>query len=433
MSLLRRSARPAALSLLAGTLVVGALVAAGPAPAVVDAAPSLPPATAPGFLVPSSARGATLPQPRSVEGTSSLVTLDTTLLPRHAEGQSISFDLGRQAVTGRFTHIEHNPDFTAWTGSLDVYLGSFTIVRSGSVYRVALTSPQGVWAVTQARGSQYWLTAVAPYPGPASGDDTVTSADAGATTPSLRLDRTTHTATSQRGQSRIDVLFAYTPSAKLAAGGSKAGIKAAVGQAAAATNLTLSNSGIKAKIKVKGIIRVSGKEGSNVIKDFRRLQRPHDGMFDSAIKARTKRHADIVHLFTGGPSDQLCGAGAIPRTLGEAGPLLGVSTSYVSCLPYLVTTHELGHNLGADHISYPGVTHYSKMPGSYGWYDQPHHFLTMMGYYEPCQDVGDYTCVRIPYFSNPTGNYAGFAIGSKEADNADVVSKFAPRVARYAR
>ena len=110
-----------------------------------------------------------------------------------------------------------------------------------------------------------------------------------------------------------------------------------------------------------------------------------------------------------------------------------MSTSYLSCLPYIVPTHELGHNLGADHISYPGVTHYSKIRGSYGWYDVPHHFITAMGYYDPCSDVGDYTCVRIPVFSNPKGNYFGLPIGNSNANNAKVIKMLAPIVARYSR
>ena len=431
MSVRRRIPRPTTLALavavpalLAGGLstVTTTSVAAEPAPRAEVAAP--------GFLAPASARGESLPAPRAVSGTSSLVTLRTSLLPSRADGQPIRFDLGGQSVTGRFTHIERNPAYTAWTGELDVDSGTFTIVRSGSTYRASILWPQGLYEVTQAEGSRYWLTAVAPYAGP-SGDDTVSRA----ATPAQRARMAAameRPARAERGVTKIDVLFGYTQSAKLAAG-SKAAVKAAVGQAAATTNYALTNSGIKAQIRVKGIVRVKGKESNNVIKDMRRLQRAHDGVFDSAIRARAKRHADIVHLFTGGPADRLCGAGAIPRTLSEATALTGVSTSYLSCLPYIVPTHELGHNLGADHISYPGVSHDSRMRGSYGWYDVPHHFLTTMGYYDPCQDVGDYSCVRIPLFSNPHGNFFGFAIGSSAADNAKVIKKFVPRVARYAR
>ncbi len=427
----RWSRRPGALASIVSLLVAGGLTAAAPAPAVDRAAGSAAKAAAPSFLVPTSARGESLPRPRAVTGQSSLVTLRSSLLPRRADGQPIRFDLGRQWVTGRFTHIERNPAYTAWTGELDVDLGSFTIVRSGSVYRASIASPKGLWEVTQAEGSRYWLTAVAPYAGPSSGDDTITSKPSRAERQRMAAGEP-NAARSQRRQTRIDVLFAYTPSAKAAAG-SKAALKAAVGQAAAVTNSAFANSGIKAQIRVKGIAKVKGTESKNVIKDLRRLQRKSDGKFDSALRARAKRHADIVHLFTGGPADRLCGAGALPYTRRYAAPIQGVSTSYLSCLPYIVATHELGHNLGADHISYPGVSHYSRIKGSYGWYDVPHHFITAMGYYDPCQDVGDFTCVRIPFFSNPKGNYFGLAIGNRKANNARVIKMLAPVVARYAR
>ena len=426
-----RPRRAVVASLAAGGLVAAGLLAAGPAPAEDGADAQRATPAAPSFLVATSARGESLPRPRAVFGESSLVTLQTSLLPRQADGQQIRFDLGRQSVTGEFTRMEHNPDYTAWVGSLDVDLGTFTIVRSGSVYRVSIASPDGLWEVTQAEGSRYWLTAVAPYAGPSSGADTITHQPtraerermAAPASPAARL---------KRGKTRIDVLFAYTPSAKAAAG-SKAALKAAVGQAAAVTNSAFASSGIKAKIRVKGIVKVKGKESNNVIKDLKRLQRAHDGKFDSAIRARAKRHADIVHMFSGGPATRICGAGALPATKRWAVPIQGVSTTYLSCLPYIVPTHELGHNLGADHISYPGVTHYSKIPGSYGWYDVPNHFITAMGYYDPCSDVGDYTCVRIPVFSNPKGNYFGLPIGNQKANNARVIKMFAPMVGRYSR
>ena len=211
-------------SLLAVCLALAGLVAGGlstvPGPSA--AAPATPAApAAPGFLAPATARGEALPSPRSVVGQSSLVTLRTSLLPGRAEGQPIRFDLGHQAVTGRFTHMERHRSYTAWTGRLDVDLGSFTIVRSGSVYRASITSPHGLWEVTQAEGSRYWLTAVAPYAGPSSGADTITSRPTAAQRAQMAA-RTSAARVDERGRTRIDVLFAYTPSAKQAAGGKAA-------------------------------------------------------------------------------------------------------------------------------------------------------------------------------------------------------------------
>ena len=321
MSVPRRTPRRPALAVVAAALLAGSLSAVPSAGSAAEPARPAEPA-APGFLAPTTTRGAALPVPRSVAGQRSLVTLRTSLLPSRAESQPIRFDLGGQSVTGRFTHIERSRYYTAWTGKLDVDSGSFSIVRAGSTYRASIVWPHGLFEVTQARGSRYWLTAVAPYAGPPSGNDATTRT----ASPSQRalMAASTTAPVSERGRSRIDVLFAYTPSAKLAAGG-KAALKAAVGQAAAVTNFALTNSGIKAQIRVKGIVKVKGHESNNVLKDLRRLQRAHDGAFDGALRARTKHHADIVHLLTGGPADRLCGAGAEPRTLREATPLAGAS------------------------------------------------------------------------------------------------------------
>ena len=175
MPVLRRSPRPVAVSLAIGGLLAAGLSAAGPAagrgPAPTAPRPQPPrrrswsrPRPAGGSL-PAAARGARPEQPGDPADLACC---------RRADGQPIRFDLGRESVTGGFTHMEHNRAYTAWTGSLDVDLGTFTIVRSGSIYRASIISPQGLWEVTQAEGSRYWLTAVAPYPGPSSGADTIT-------------------------------------------------------------------------------------------------------------------------------------------------------------------------------------------------------------------------------------------------------------------
>ena len=309
MPVLRSSRRSAAVSIAVGALVAAGLSAASPAPAADRAESSRPQAAAPAFLVASSARGESLPRPRSVSGRSSLVTLlCMPCSPGCADGQPIRFDLGRQSVTGRFTHIEHNLAYTAWTGSLDVDLGTFAIVRSGSVYRASIASPKGLcWRSPRARGTRYWLTAVAPYDGLSSGADTITQRPTRAERQHMAAGTTT-AARKKRGQARIDVLFAYTPSAKAAAG-SKAALKAAVGQAAAVTNLAFDNSGIKAKIRVKGIVKVKGTESNNVIKDLR--------LFGSSVRATASSTARCERGPSATPTSSTCSAAARPT--GSAG------------------------------------------------------------------------------------------------------------------
>ena len=57
-----------------------------------------------------------------------------------------------------------------------------------------------------------------------------------------------------------------------------------------------------------------------------------------------------------------------------------------------------------------------------------------MGYYDPCVDAGNYSCVRIPWFSSPTNTYGGQPLADNDnTDNTRVIKQTAPRVARYVR
>lgn len=90
----------------------------------------------------------------------------------------------------------------------------------------------------------------------------------------------------------------------------------------------------------------------------------------------------------------------------------------------LSLAHELGHNFGCahdrDHASSPGI-----FPYSYG-YDRPGVFATIMSYDSP----------TIPYFSNPSITYQGYAIGVPEgspdaADNAKTIRITSSHIASY--
>ena len=227
------------------------------------------------------------------------------------QGQPIRFDLGQESVTGRFTHIEHNRAYTAWTGELDVDSGSFTIVRSGRPPGLDHLA-QGAVRGHPGRGSRYWLTAVAPYAGPSSGADTITR---GPPAPRASNGRRDDDCRPQRSGARpASTCSSPTPRQQRRPRAARRRSRPRSGRRRPSTNLAFDNSGIKAKIRVKGIVKVKGTESNNVIKDLRRLQRPRDGKFDSALRARAKRHADIVHLFSGGPADRTVRRGALPYT-----------------------------------------------------------------------------------------------------------------------
>jgi hypothetical protein len=393
-------------------------------------------AAAPGFLVPVSARGKNVPAQSVLRGDSSMVALRPAVLPAQASGQRLSFDVGNRTVTGTIDRIEHVDGATAWTGPLDVENGSFTVSQSGSTYRALVLYPGKRFAVTQADGNDlYWLTDVDPEPIP-PGTDAETHEDHAADgagdipwTDDVQSPAPVQTERRKKRKVKISVLFAYDKAAKAEAGG-KAGLKAAVAQVVADTNTSLKNSGVKAKIKSRGIIRAKGKTAKQLETTYQRLFHPFDRNFDNVRKAQKKRKADLTHLFVGGEDQAYCGFGSLPYTPKTARAYMSVSVSSLSCLPYLTVTHELGHNLGADHDKYPGVSHGSRVKYAYGYVDVANRFNTIMAYPQACY-YARVNCTRVPFYSTPKKTFNGIPTGGKKQNNAKVIKKMVRKVSNY--
>lgn len=372
---------------------------------------------------------------RGIAGEHQQVRLRASALPSRAGGQRLAVPLRGETgyvTIDRVDRVDREGGTTAWAGGLEgERLSSFSLVRVGDTFRGSLISPAGVYTLTSDRAGDHWWTAVAPRRG-AEGRDTTSPhahADHGATHARSSGDAPARSAR----RSKINLLFAYTKAVEVEAGG-KEQLKASAALVVSQTNETFRNSGLPVEVRYRGLVKAKGKESADTLTNLKRQWKPRDGHFDNLHKARRKNKADLVHLFTTGSQYEVCGSGNLPLTVRDTHPTLGWSNSFHSCMPYLVATHEIGHNLGADHIGYDGVDRYSKIPYSYAYYNVPGGYLTVMGYYDPCVDAQVYTCVRLPWLSSPTNTWNGQPLGvGRVTDNARVVAKIAPRVARYVR
>jgi hypothetical protein len=296
------------------------------------------------------------------------------------------------AFTGTFEHRFTGPHYTAWSGPLTTALGSFVVARSGSTYRIDVSAPSGNYEITPAAGGAYWV-AQTNQPVPTGTDDPTVPASAPALRPATPRTTTSGAPVvaprTRRHDSKhsIGVLFLFTPGA-VAEAGSIDNMYATIGAVAAQTNQAFVNSSIPTQIKVVGMSMSKGPEvGGDLTKDLARLRKSSDGYYRNAQHLRNITHADLVHLIVGGTANQVCGLGYLKLPRFDYNKY-AYSTSFYSCSPYYTISHELGHNLGADHDVYPGVSNYSKLPYSHGLVNVAAQWRTIMAYPNACYDAG---------------------------------------------
>ena len=224
------------------------------------------------------------------------------------------------------------------------------------------------------------------------------------------------------GPARIDLLVLYSPAARARAGG-LAAIEASLANTVAVTNTAFQRSGVDATLATVALRELPYAESpSGIIADLYTLA--SGGALYATVEAlRAGVGADLVALVTG-RTNATAGCGV--AFLGPS-PTAIYSVTEEACLfaGQWSFSHEVGHNLGADHA--PGDPVVSPVPYARGYRDS--NVRTLMAYAAPG------TPARSLNFSSSTvrePSLTGGPTGNSLQDNARRLAETAATVAAYA-
>lgn len=204
------------------------------------------------------------------------------------------------------------------------------------------------------------------------------------------------------GAKIIDMLVAYTPSARSVVGGTDAMI-ARIQMGIADTNRAFSNSGVKLAVRLAGTIETRSNDTGDFSYDLDRLRGKYDGRWDEVHAKRAAVGADQVTLVGRYYGSSTAGIGFIRATSSSAFTIVKYSTFNIYTF-----SHELGHNIGLQH--------------SDGYVNSSAGFRTIMAY-------GSYP--RILRFSNPYITYNGYRTGTSSQYSVSKLNSYGPTVSGF--
>lgn len=229
--------------------------------------------------------------------------------------------------------------------------------------------------------------------------------------------------------STIDIMVAYTSTAKEGAGGTNA-IESQIALAIAQTNQAYERSNVIQRLRLVRTQEVDYTEAGDGGIDLSRLRSTNDGYMDEIHAYRDAYGADIVSLWVEN-AVTVCGVGYLLTTLSTSFAPAAFNMVDRHCATSTYTfPHELGHNMGLRHDTYvdPGTTPY---PYAHGYVDLVNRFRTIMSYNDNCTTQG-FSCTRLLNFSNPdvfnNGNTTGL---TTTADAARVLNNTRTTTANF--
>jgi len=192
----------------------------------------------------------------------------------------------------------------------------------------------------------------------------------------------------------IDLMVAYTTSARMAAGG-VAAIEGLIELAVEDANAAYARSGVNTSLNIVHTVEVNYAETGQWMVDGPRLVGTADGFLDEVHSLRDQYGADCVSLWV-----QTLDAGGIGYF--PDGSLTGVGASGFSMLrldnaPLGTLAHELGHNLYCAH-NRPNAPNAPWAEYAYGYVEPGGAWQTIMSVS---------ATAYIPYFANPNVQWAG--------------------------
>ena len=309
-----------------------------------------------------------------------------------------------------------------WMGRVtDDPMGRVVLVASGALLQGSVRTRDGAFSIEPVGDGrlhavrQVNLEALPPELPPLTAD----------VAPGQALDGQPHAEPQEGEAATIDLLVAFTPTARDAAG-SDAAMEARIALAVAETNLAFADSGVTQRLRLVGTELVGYAETADLAWDLERLTDPRDGFMDIVHARRQATGADLVQLIVGSPYANACGVAWMMRSVSTAfAPLAFSVTAYRCISPNYTFGHELAHNMGSAHAPEDfNVT--PPLPYGYGYKDPGGDFRTIMSYDCPSG------CPRVLLFSNPTVAREGKPTGSATRhDNARSLNETSATVAAF--
>ena len=260
-----------------------------------------------------------------------------------APAAQVELNVGLRSWTAVFERLDRDSNgFRSWVGRLDGIEASHVVVTERDGIVSGLIDAIGeAYEIRSANPGSFVLERVDPDLLPQEIAPRSVAADDVAVAP---LDRSA--AADDAGT--IDVLVLYSPAARSRAGGVSQ-IQSIASQVISDTNTIFGRSAINTRVRLVGTSEFAIVEARDMVVDLDTLEAS-----PTARALRDSAHADLVQLLVLSPDFETCGIANVLRSLNQPN-FAAYSVADILCLSGYTPTHEMGHNLSAQHAPEDGA------------------------------------------------------------------------------